>query len=170
MDSGHVRITNARETPAVTWVPSTLGVACGIQSATVTNNLGQTITTTIAAAATTTSNAPASSSSAPSSTCVDSEDSPNLSSGASIGVGIAAGLAIAGVTAAVWIPLRRRCLGMTKSNHAQEFIQMPHYQQHPMQPKPTEMDNHARVEMDTERRLGIWGLSELPSSPHKRSP
>lgn len=170
VDSGHVRVTNERATPAVTWVPSsTLGTACGIQSATVTNSAGQTVTTTVAASATATSDATSNNSLSSSTACADPKSGTSLTPGAGVGVGIAVGLAIAGVTAAVWIPLRRRCLGKPQPGYAQESSQVA---LHPnqMYPKPAEVDNQGRAEIDNEGRVGVWALSELPSSPHKHSP
>lgn len=131
--------------------------------------MGQTVTTTVATLATATSDAATNNSLATSTAYAGPESDTNLSSGASIGVGIAIGLAIAGVTAAVGIPLRRY-LGITKPNYAEESSQVALYQQYPMRLKPAEVDNQGRAEMDNEGRVGVWALSELPSTPHKHSP
>ncbi|KAB2574340.1 hypothetical protein DBV05_g7039 [Lasiodiplodia theobromae] len=167
VDSGHVRITNQRVTPAITWKPSATGTACGIQPTTITNSAGQTITTTLAAA--TPTNTPASAS-ASATACPTPAP---LSTGAGVGVGIGAGLAIAGVFAAIWVPLRRRCLKRVNgppNGYMQDPSQIALQQQGYYGPKPVEAEGQHRVEMPNDPRIPLWTLSELPSTPHKRSP
>lgn len=98
-------MTNKKATPAVTWEPSAANTACGVQKAT-----GTAATTAVSTLFVTTTASAAAGTALSGDNAANQTDSPTLGTGASMGVGFAIGIAVAGVTALVWTLLRRRML------------------------------------------------------------
>ncbi|KAK7616837.1 hypothetical protein IWX50DRAFT_374469 [Phyllosticta citricarpa] len=107
IDSGALEVTNQKATPAVTWVPTAIGTACGLQTATSTLSAGQKVTATTTIYSVVTASA-------------SINQKHALSGGAGIGIGIAVGAAGVGLmTAVVWMLMRRR-----QRQQQQQLIQL----------------------------------------------
>ncbi|KAK7527987.1 uncharacterized protein IWZ02DRAFT_443110 [Phyllosticta citriasiana] len=108
VDSGALEVTNQKATPAVTWVPSAIGTACGLQTATSTLSAGQKVTATMTIYSVVTASA-----------SINQKHALSVR-GAGIGIGIAVGAAGVGLmTAVVWMLMRRR-----QRQQQQQLIQL----------------------------------------------
>ncbi|EKG15090.1 hypothetical protein MPH_07773 [Macrophomina phaseolina MS6] len=160
LDSGFVDVTNIKATPAVTWAPTSSGVACGIQTVTTTNNAGKTITSVATSEATATSasnNTAANVSASTTAACDNQLNTSGLITGPGIGVGVAIGALVAGLTAAGWALLVRR------HSSRQRAMAMHSRDPHEGYPRSYELPYSARpVEIESSRDSRSR-FAELPS-------
>ncbi|KAF2139483.1 uncharacterized protein K452DRAFT_360287 [Aplosporella prunicola CBS 121167] len=100
-DSGQIDVTNAKATPAVTWIPSSLATpSCGVQ--TISASGQSTGASSPVAIATVTATSGCSNSTS------NNDNSHEMGTGASIGVGIVAGVAAGALVGTLTLMMHRR--------------------------------------------------------------